>query len=57
MVRMKGFEPLTSYTRSKRSTKLSYILRSIFFLHILFYTFFHRIDSLFYSNCAFPVYN
>ena len=50
MVRMKGFEPLTSYTRSKRSTKLSYILRSIFFLHILFYTFFHRIDSLFYSN-------
>lgn len=44
---MKGFEPLTSYTRSKRSTKLSYILKSYSFVHILFYIFFNQIQLTF----------
>ena len=34
---MKGFEPLASYTRNKRSTKLSYILKRYPFL-VLFYS-------------------
>ena len=40
MVRMKGFEPLASYTRNKRSTKLSYILKYTLFSAILFYSIF-----------------
>ncbi len=44
---MKGFEPLASYTRNKRSTKLSYILFTYSFLHFLFYIFFIKKDSLF----------